>query len=69
MKEKVIKEKLELLPIEELKEGCTYFSNEKDLMKILHLYSENEELYMLNISKQYHIMLPFKRHGLVRLIQ
>jgi len=69
MKENKERMNLDLLPITDIKENSTYFSKESNIIKVLHLYPDKEEMYVLNISEQFHQMLSYDRHGLVKLIR
>ena len=57
------------LPIEDLVKGKTYFSNENHLVQVQQIWTEKEELYLFNISEQYHQLVSYKRHNLVKLVR
>ena len=68
------KEKKEMLnlPILDalsLEKGKTYFSNENHLIQVQYIYPEKQEFYLFNISEQFHQLVPFNRHNLVKLVR
>lgn len=60
---------LPILDIETLEKGKTYFSNENHLVQVQQIWPEKKELYLFNISEQYHQLVEFHRHNLVKLVR
>lgn len=60
---------LPILDVATLEKGKTYFSKENHLVQVQHIYPKTEELYLFNISEQYHQLIGFTRHNLVKLVR
>ena len=60
---------LPILKAEELTKGTTYFSNESHLVKIKEIWPEKKEMWIYNMSEQYHQLVPFNRHNLVKVVR
>ena len=60
---------LPVLSAESLIKDKVYFSQDGQLIQVQQIWPEKQELYLFSISEQYHQLIKFKYHKLVKLVR